>query len=203
MKRQMRIFLAGALVVVPMAVTLYVLVALGSWLDDLANGLISLINEEVKLPRGLGAVTLVALVYIVGLLTHVWIFRGLFARVEKTILRVPGAKVIYESVRDLLKLFGGQAGSMGRVVEYRPEGSDVTMLGIMTNEHPNEVIGEDDLKVAVYLPLSLMVGGPTIYTSSSNLRELDMPVEEALKLATTAHLGSGKATREDQAATKE
>ncbi|NLW87261.1 MAG: DUF502 domain-containing protein [Planctomycetes bacterium] len=195
MKQQIKIFLSGALVVVPLAVTLYVLFAVAAWLDAMAESFVRMFHGDFRLPfHGLGVVLLLAMVYLIGLLTHMWLFRGLFSRIEKAVLRIPGAKIIYESVRDLMKLFGGQAGKMGRVVEYRPEGSDITMLGIMTNENPSEVTGGEK-KVAVYLPLSLMIGGPTVYTSRDNLKELDMPVDKALKIAGTAHIGT-----EEQAA---
>ncbi len=42
--------------------------------------------------------------------------------------------------------------------------------------------------MAVYLPFGYMIGGVTVYVPREHLRELDMPVEQALKLAATAHV---------------
>jgi uncharacterized membrane protein len=199
MKTQMRILLSGALVVVPLAITVSVVIGAGAWLDEKGQDLVSaLVNinaakgKEVKveLYHGTGVVLVLGLIYLAGLLTHVWGFRPLWTRFEQLLARVPGVKVIYESVRDLMKLFGGGAGTMGRVVEYRPPGSSLAFLGIVTNENP--IVGQDDgqtKRVAVYLPLAYMFGGPTILAMPDQLKEVNIPVEEALKLAATAHVG--------------
>ena len=48
-------------------------------------------------------------------------------------------------------------------------------------------------KVAIYVPFSYMFGGVTLYVDKEHVRELDLPVEQALKLAATAQV-----TREDE-----
>ena len=132
-------------------------------------------------------------IYLVGLLTHLWIFRWAVGLVEKLVVRVPGVKTVYESVRDLLKLFGGDARRMGRVVLYTPPGTDMTMLAILTNERPSGIGPEAKHKVAIYLPYSYMFGGITVYVSPDHLQEVDTPVEVALKLAATAQVTSSTA----------
>ena len=193
MKTQVRIFLSGALVVVPLAITVWVIISAGAWVDGLGRALIKRLGEDPdKLFQGAGALVLLGLIYLAGLLTLVWGFRPLWARFERLLARVPGVKVIYESVRDLMKLFGGGASSMGRAVEYRPPGSDAAFLGIVTNENPLASEGGPK-RVAVYLPLAYMLGGPTVLVSPENLRELKIPVEKALRLAATAHMGAAVA----------
>lgn len=191
MKKQAKIFLAGALVIVPVAITLYVLYSVAASLDGLGTRMLQTFWPQAQAIPGAGAVLLIAAVYCVGLLTHLWVFRNAFTGMERLVARVPGVKVIYESVRDLMKLFGGDSKSMGRVVEYRPPGTNVTMLGVLTNENPAGVGQSGGAKrVAVYLPLAYMFGGPTVYAEPKDLTELDMPVEKALRLAATANLGS-------------
>ena len=193
MKTVIRTFLSGALIIVPLAITAYVLYSVGSWMDDKGRLAVAKIWNEAaakNLFSGAGALLLIAVIYITGLLTRVWAFRTLWAYFERLVAKVPGVKVIYESVRDLMKLFGGDTGSMGRVVEYRPPGTDVAVLGILTNEHPSTGKQEEGpRRVAVYLPMAYMFGGATILTPPEHLKELDMTVEHALKLAATAHIG--------------
>jgi uncharacterized membrane protein len=194
MKNLIRTFLSGALVVVPVAITAYVLYSMALWLDSLGLRMVTAVWPNAQTFPGAGALLLIAVIYLTGLLTRLWIFRRVWDVIEGLLAKVPGVKVIYESVRDLMKLFGGGAASMGRVVEYRPPGTDVAVLGILTNEHPIGVAPEGQPKrVAVYLPLAYMLGGPTILTTEDNLTDVDMPVEHALKLAATAYLGSGSA----------
>ena len=64
-------------------------------------------------------------IYLVGLLMRFWLFSGLVTLVEKLLAHVPGVKTIYESVRDLMKLFGSESQRMGHVVEYLPPDTQV------------------------------------------------------------------------------
>jgi len=183
MQKQLRILLAGVMVLAPLAVTVWVIWTLGSWLDQMGRNLF-------PVPRGVGAVVVVVGIYLVGLLTHFWVFQGMLAGLDRLVARVPGVKTIYESVRDLLKLFGGDSRRMGRVVRYKAPGSDMSMLAILTNEAPAGLDPQDPegRKVAIYLPYSYMFGGITIFVSPENIREVDMPVERALKLCATAQV---------------
>jgi len=185
MKKQLGIFLAGVMVLVPLAVTVWVVWWLGTTLDALGGEIL-----PVALPPGVGAVVLIAVVYLVGLATRFWLFQAALSLLEKTVARLPGVKTLYESVRDLLQLFGGDAGKMGQVVRYCPPGSDMKLLGIRTNDRPPYgQAGQGKPTVAVYLPFSYMFGGITVYCEPERIEEIDMPVEQCLKLCATAFVG--------------
>ncbi len=188
MKKQISIFLTGLVVIIPLAVTIYVIRWISVVLENLGASLIGSFNVHIW--PGVGAAAVLAGIYLVGLLTRFWLFRSLLNFFERLIVRVPGVKTIYESVRDLMGLFGGDSKRMGRVVEYHPPGGDVTLLGILTNDRPPG-IGQDPAhpKVAVYLPYSYMFGGMTIYVDPAHTRTVDMPVEAALKLCAIAQVG--------------
>ncbi len=186
MQKQLRILLAGVMVIAPLAVTVWIILGVGSWLDDMGRKLF----PDPDLPTGVGAAVVIVGIYLVGLLTHFWVFRWMLAGLDKLVAHVPGVKTIYESVRDLLKLFGGDSRRMGRVVRYKTPGGDMSMLAILTNEAPAGLDPEDPdgRKVAIYLPYSYMFGGITIFVSPENIREVNMPVERALKLCATAQV---------------
>jgi anti-anti-sigma factor len=190
-QRQVRILFAGALVLVPMAITAWVIWSVGTWLDNLGQRACTNLGLKNAIPHGVGALVLIAAMYMVGLLTQLWLFRFLFGLLERLVTRVPGVKTVYESVRDLMKLFGGGNKQMGRVVKYSPPGSDATFLGILTNENPLGLEGDDpNRKVAVYMPLSYMIGGPTALVSPDHIVEVDMTVEQCMKFCATAHVSS-------------
>jgi uncharacterized membrane protein len=86
-----------------------------------------------------------------------------------------------------MKLFGTGSRDMGHVVEYSPPGQELSFVGILTSEKP--ICTADEKKVCVYFPFAYMIGGPIAMVNPEHLRPLDMPVEEALKLAATAHVG--------------
>jgi len=186
MKKQLGIFLAGVMVLVPLAVTVWVVWWLGTTLDALGTKIL----PNVALPPGVGAAILIATVYLIGLATRFWLFQAVLSLLEKTMTRLPGVKTLYESVRDLLQLFGGNAGKMGQVVQYSPPGSDMKMLGIRTNDRPPYAQTQrGGATVAVYLPFSYMFGGITVYCEPDRIEEIDMPVEKCLKLCATAFVG--------------
>ena len=186
MKKQLGIFLGGIMVLVPLAATAYVMCWLGGALDALGREIL----PNVALPPGVGALILIAGVYLVGLATRFWLFQAAWSLLEKIIAGLPGVKTLYESIRDLLQLFGGNAGKMGQVVQYSPPGSSMKMLGIRTNDNPPYARGSGGGRtVAVYLPFSYMFGGITVYCEPDRIEEIDMPVEQCLKLCATAFVG--------------
>jgi len=193
MSRQIRILLAGVLVVVPFAITVYVIVAVGMWLNSLGDAALgAVLADDAKIPTGVGVLALLVTIYVVGLLTHLWIFRSAVGLIEKLVLRIPGAKTIYESIRDLLKMFSPTAKAIGKVVECKIPGTEMTALGLQTNDQPKGISdGPGPKKVAVYLPFGYMIGGPVVFVAPENLREVDLSAQEALKLAATAHVGPG------------
>lgn len=202
MKRQLKIFLTGLFVVVPFAITVWIIYAVAMWLDNLGKMALEPIWNHFKITSpaledlyGVGAVLLIVTIFLVGLLMHFWLFRGVVALAERAFERLPGVKTVYESVRDLMKLFSSDSRQMGRVVEYRPTGSDVGVLGILTNEHP-EGAGDEKM-VAVYFPLSYMIGGPVLFVPADRLRDVDMPVEKAMRICAMAHITSGQSPRQD------
>jgi len=185
MKKQVQIFLAGALVVIPFAITIWVITAIGSALDGLVKAPLAAYGVH-RFP-GAGALIVIVSIYLVGLLTHFWVFRYAVSLAEKLLTRVPGVKTIYESVRDLMKVFGGETRRMGRVVIYRPPDAHAAMLGVVTNENPPGAGAGNE--VAVYFPLGYMIGGPVMYVRPEHLEDVDISVEHALKLCATAQVG--------------
>lgn len=193
MKKQIGIFLSGAVTIVPLAITAYVLVRVALWLDWMGTEVVKYFwGKDTELFPGAGAMLLIGAVYLVGLLMRVLAFRHLWDWVEGLIVKLPGVKVVYEMFRDMMKLLGDGSQSMGRVVEYRPPGSQgVGMLGILTNENPAGASNDPAAKrVAVYLPMAYMLGGPTVFASPEHLKDVNMSVEHALRMAATAHVGS-------------
>jgi uncharacterized membrane protein len=205
MKKQLKIFLTGLFLLIPIAVTIYVVVWAAMSIDAMGTAALRALSADAEIPLittvddtgqvhvrfGVGLLVVLVLVYVVGLLAKLWVFESLFNALDRLLSRIPGIKTIYESVRDLIQMFGGDSEKMGKVVLYRQPGTDIVLLGIMTNESPAGVAENfQDDRVAVYQPFSYMFGGPTIYVPAENVTEIDMSVDQALKLGATAHLGA-------------
>jgi uncharacterized membrane protein len=191
MNKQLQILLSGALIVVPLALTIWLIAWAASALDTLGASLLTQAGVQYELPPGLSALVVIVAIYLVGLLAQWVLFQKIVEKFESLISKLPGIKTIYESTRDLMKLFGGDKKHMGKVVLYRQPSTGLMILGIMTNDSPAGVIDHGgERRVAVYQPFSYMFGGPTIYVPEQDVQVIPMAVDQALKLATTAHVGA-------------
>ncbi len=196
MKKQLGIFLAGVMVVAPLIVTVWIVLWAGSTIDGMVKSGVKMVSPESGVEdwwfRGLGVILAIVGIYLIGLLTRLWGFRWMLGLIDRIFSRLPGIKSIYESVRDILNLFGGDASKTGQAVRYRVPGTEIDLLGIRTSTNPVATEGSDTDKVAVYLPMSYMIGGPTVYVSPDSLEPVDMSVEEAMKVAAIAGASTSK-----------
>ena len=190
MKKQLAILLAGVMVIIPFAITLYVVVSVGMWLNGLGETLLRNWWQDLQLPFGVGVVVVLLLIYLVGLMTRLWVFRWTLDVLDRLVSTVPGAKTIYESVRDLLRLFGPESRRMGRAVIYRPPGTEMAVMGILTNEAPVGIPQAPKRMVAIYIPCAYMFGGAVIYVPAEHVQDANIPVEEALKVSAIAQVGA-------------
>lgn len=162
MKRLTGYFLQGLVFLVPIALTVYAFV----WVFRIVDGWLGL-----PIP-GLGlAVTLVGVTAIGYLLSHL-VARKLFSVFETFITRVPIAKFVYTSVKDLMGAFVGEKRRFDRpvVVDVMPGG--LMMLGFVTRESL-EVLQLTD-SVAVYFPQSYNFAGMLAVVPRSRVKPLSM-----------------------------
>lgn len=188
MRKHLEIFFSGAIVLAPFAITAYVVWWIGSGLDGLVQ---KVWPTAMWYHPGIGVVIILVCVYLVGLLTRYAAFRWGLGLLDGLLARMPVIRTIYEALRDVIRLFGGDAKRMGQVVRYRVPGTEIDLLGIRT---ATGIRLGDEEKVAVYLPLSYQFAGYTIYVPPDAVQPVDMTVEQALKIAATAGAGTGDAS---------
>jgi len=129
MKKHLKILMAGALVVVPLAATVWVIAWIGGMFSGMGYSLLETLGLAEKFNATyepyagvVGVLAVLVMVYLVGLLANFWMFRKVFGLVDRLLSSLPGIKTIYESIRDLLTLFGGDSKNMGHAVLYTPPG---------------------------------------------------------------------------------
>lgn len=138
-ERVIRTFLAGAAVSIPIIITVWAIVALVNWLHGLsleATGFWTPLRDTLAKIPGLGILLLLALIYLVGMATRWWVVSRAIGRLDFVLEHIPLVRTIYGGVRDLMRFFSGESGSMGRVVLYKVPGVDTYMLGVLTSENP-------------------------------------------------------------------
>ncbi|MHC5079539.1 MAG: DUF502 domain-containing protein [Planctomycetota bacterium] len=194
MKLLGRIFAKGLLAVLPLGVTVGVLVWMGSMLETAAGKILTLAMGSEYYREGMGLVAGLVLIFLLGLLLNAWIVRKLWSTAESLVDRLPFVKILYGSVRDLMKYFGadGKKDFGQTVLVTVADGTKV--LGIVTRksmEGFHEAFGGSQV-LAVYLPMSYQVGGYTVLVPRSAVEFVDMDFEEAMRFAVTAGVSSEK-----------
>lgn len=199
MRKHVKKMMTGLFIVGPLGATIWVIVVVGQFAGKLGRGVFGITQLPVEskwepLASALGVVAVLIFIYLVGVMADFWMFGRFFNWVDEMLSSLPGIKTVYESVRDLMKLFGQSSGRRrGRPVLFKPEGSSYAMLGIVTNENPKVCVGGEK-RVVVFLPMGYMIGGPTVLARPCDLTPLDMSVESAMKLAITAHITDDDST---------
>lgn len=191
LQRLWRMFLAGLVAVLPLAITIAVIVWLVRAAESYFGGIARVVLPADWYVPGLGVVLAVGVVLLVGLLLNAWLVSRLVALGERVLERIPLVKTLYTALRDLLRFFSraGEGGDLKHVVSVEVQ-PDVHVIGFVTDDDAGqglpELARDDDRLVSVYLPMGYQVGGYTLYLPVSRLRPLDLSIEEAMRVVLTA-----------------
>lgn len=183
-----KLFLKGLAVVIPVALTLAILWWTATGAERLMGAILKFTLPEGWYVPGMGLVSGLAMIALIGLLSHVLIFQKLFNLGETILHRLPLVKTIYTAIKDFIGYLHPDKGNeMGKVVMVQLPGQSFQLMGFVTREQFNDLpftpSAEDP--VAVYMPMSYQIGGYTLFLPRSCLTPLDIPFEQAMKLVLT------------------
>ena len=187
-----RIFLTGLAAVLPLAITVAVLWWLLTAMERvLGKVVIWLIPNAWYIP-GMGILLGLAIIFIIGLLTHAWLFRKLFEFWDGLFNRIPFVKTVYGAVQDFMRVIsGGTSRQFDRVVMVEIEGYRI--VGFVTREDSESLpapLGDEE-RVAVYFPMSYQIGGYTFFIPRDRITPVNMGMEDAMRFVVTAGLSGG------------
>ena len=192
-----KLFLKGLAVVIPVALTLAILWWIATSAEKLMGTVLKFTLPEGWYIPGMGLVSGLALIALIGLLSHVLIFQKLFNLGETIFHRLPLVKTLYTAIKDFIGYLNpDKDNQMSKVVMVQLPGQAFQLIGFVTREQfddlPFTPMAEDP--VAVYMPMSYQVGGYTAFLPRECLTPLDISFEQAMKLVLT---GSVTKKRED------
>lgn len=190
-----KFFWKGVIVVMPVTLSIYLFLIILTKAESFFGNLIQkLIGSDLYLP-GLGIVLTVFLMIIVGVLVSNFLTGKIINFFIQQFEKVPFIKAIYNPLRDLMSLFGGAgSGNMKKVVIVNFEKMGIESLALVTREEFDDLPrgSFEEGSIAVYIPMSYMLGGFTAIVPRSSVREIDIPVERAIKLAITGWIKADK-----------
>ena len=180
-------FITGLLILVPLAITAWVLHAVISTMDQSLLLLPAQWRPEnlfgFKIP-GLGAVLTVLIIFVTGLLTKNFIGKYIVSLGEKALHHIPIVSSIYSSVKqvsDTLFSSSGNAFSKALLIQYPREGS--WTIAFLTGK-PGGAVAQhlNGEYLSVYVPTTPNpTSGYFLMIPKKDAIELDMSVDTALK----------------------
>ncbi len=192
MKYLTSILMKGLAAVLPVGLTLYVIWWLIRTVESAMRSLLTIVLPSEQYHYGMGILVGLVLLFAIGSVVNAYIVRRALSVWDEFLERIPLVKTVYSAFRDIARLLpsGQNRRDLQKVVIWRL--GEARLLGFVTRDDLPELeaqAGRVDL-VAVYFPLSYMLGGVTLYLPKSAVEPLDMPVEAAMRLAITGGMAS-------------
>ena len=180
-------FITGLLILVPLAITLWVLHAVISTMDQS----LLLLPEQWRPEQfvgfkvlGLGTILTLVIIFVTGLLAQNFVGNMVVGAWESLLKRIPIVNSIYSSVKqvsDTLFSSTGNAFSKAVLVQYPREGSWTIafLTGIPGGDVANHLQGD---YISIYVPTTPNpTSGFFLMVPRADTIELDMSVDAALK----------------------
>ncbi|MFC1650230.1 DUF502 domain-containing protein [Candidatus Latescibacterota bacterium] len=184
-------FTTGMLVLAPTMVSIWIFLQMFRFFDGIFGKLYKkyVFRTLDWTPPGLGLITLIIFVLIVGILARLYVGKKMFALWEKVINHVPLINRIYIAVRQLSDSFvkgGSIIFQFPVIVQYPRKG--LYSIGFLTRrcEGPFcQIVGTE--VSTVFIPTTPNpTSGVLIFVPNEDIIPLEMSVEDAMKLIISA-----------------
>lgn len=181
-KKFLNYFLNGLLISVPLAVVLYVVYQLFTFMDDLILPFLNPGREPENYRfRGFGFIILVAIITTVGYFGNTLIAKPIQRWIDRLLDRIPLIKTIYKAIADLLSAFVGKKKRFNQPVLVKiSKDSDLQKIGFITDADLSQ-LGDIRGKVAVYFPHSYNFSGNLFVVPIENIKPLDQNPADVMK----------------------
>jgi uncharacterized membrane protein len=193
-----RYFITGLLIWVPLGITLWVLDLLIGTMDQSLTVLPAEWQPEawigVRIP-GLGVILTLLVIVLTGVFAANFFGQKIIDVWERLLIRIPVVKTIYGSVKQVSDtLLSGKGHAFRKVLLVRYPHPQAWSLAFQTNV-PDEVMRVlPEEHVAVFIPTTPSpVNGFYFYVKKSEVVELNVPVDRALKYIVSMGVASGEA----------
>ncbi len=166
LRRAASYFIRGAVIILPVALTIWVAWQAVTWVDGWLN---------LPIPgAGLAVVTLA--IMLVGALATNVVTRAAIGTLDVILARLPLIRLLYNAAKDLTQAFAGEKRRFNRGVRVQPDPTlDLWFLGFVTDDDLGR-LGLDGW-VAVYLPQSYNIAGNLVLVPAN--RVVPVPVDSA------------------------
>ena len=193
-------FLAGLLVFLPLAITLWFI----GWVINLLDSVLAVLPDALHpnsylpfaIPK-LGAVVTLLLILFLGVLTRGVATRRFLAAWERVFIQIPVFRGIYTAAQKLVQTFLGQSNAQRQVVMIEYPRSGVFTIGFAMGRAWSHLEEKQNAQlVNVFIPTTPNpTSGFYLLVPINEVTPLNLTMEEGLKLITS----SGLITPDDRA----
>ncbi len=185
-------FLTGLLVLVPLVLTAYIIWNLFLAIDGILQGIMyNLILDRLgsgfikKQIPGIGFTALVLLIIITGAIAHNYVGRKFVSFGENLVARIPLINRVYGAIKQISHaFFSSQREVFKKVILFEYPRKGIYSIGFYTQDTKGLVQESlDDDVVSIFLPTTPNpTSGFLLFVPKTEIIELDLTIEEALKL---------------------
>ncbi len=180
-------FLRGAVLIVPVILTIWVAVAAVTWIDGLLG---------LAIP-GVGLVVVLVAITLIGALATNVVTRAAVGTLDAVLARLPLIRLFYTAAKDLMNAFAGEKRRFNTAVRVRIDpDKDLWVLGFVTAEDLSR-LGLPD-HVAVYLPQSYNFAGQLLLVPADQVETVAVDGSEHMTFIVSggvAQAGAGPSSR--------
>ncbi|MDR2883807.1 MAG: DUF502 domain-containing protein [Deferribacteraceae bacterium] len=139
-KKIRNIFITGIVAILPLVVTFYILRFLYGLIVSNLTPLVEQVTgmAQVELPEPLvGIITVVVFltfIFILGLLTRIYVGRLLIGLVDKTAANIPFVNTIYTAIKQMVDSIGSSGDNFQKVVMVNFLGTDTQCIGFVVRD---------------------------------------------------------------------
>lgn len=173
----------GLLIVVPIAVSIFIVIwavtTVDSWLN--VNNILGVnprTGESRNIP-GLGLLTVLTIILLAGIFVTNLVTEPMYNWFQRMMQRLPLLNFIYSSIKDLTEAFVGDEKKFNHPVLVEVEGG-LKKIGFLTQNDLHRLDLPDE--VAVYFPLSYSFAGQLCIVKRDKVKDLNMTAADAMKL---------------------
>ena len=182
-KALLNYLIKGLLIVVPLALSVFIVVGAVTTVDSWLNinnilGVNPLTGENRNIP-GLGLGLVVFIILIAGIFVTNFVTEPMYNWFQRTINRLPLLNFIFSSIKDLTEAFVGDEKKFNHPVIVEVEGN-LKRIGFLTQSDLSKLGLPGD--AIVYFPFSYSFAGQVYVVSKANIKPLKMSAADAMKL---------------------
>jgi len=194
MRKIWNTMLKGLVALLPIGLTVYLVYWLAVAAETLFSRVLKLVIPDSAYWPGLGLFAGLVVLYLAGLAVNAYFVRRALRFGDDLFARIPVVKTFYVAIRDFMRFFpsAGKGSDLKRVVLV-PFGPGKA-IGFVTSESSTALgVAEGDDLVAVYLPMSYMIGGYTVFLPRHAIEPTALSVEAGMRLALMGGVQGGPA----------